>query len=195
MSIWMMKQSETKSNIDIDSIIQEQEPRLKSYINQYVRDKSDAEDVLQDVYYKLLTSLDGKSNPIEQIGAWLYRVTQNTIINRFRKKKESAMPYSYDDEGEELVTEFKEFLFSEEASTPETEYLKSMVWEELDNALLELPKEQRVVFVLTEIDGLSVKEVSKVLETPINTILSRKHYAVTFLRERLKQLYSDIIVG
>lgn len=191
----MMKQPKTKHNIDIDSIIQEQEPQLKSYISQYVRNKTDAEDVLQDVYYKLLTSLDGKSNPIEQIGAWLYRVAQNTIINRFKKKKEDAMPYVYDDDGEELVKEFKEFLFSEEPSTPETEYLKSLVWEELDKALLELPNNQRVVFVLTEIDGLSVKEVSKILNTPINTILSRKHYAVTFLRERLRQLYSDIIVG
>ena len=134
-------------------------------------------------------------NPIEQVTAWLYRVTRNTIINKGKKKSEEEWPVSQYEEEESVLSDFSTVLFADDelAPSPETEYMRSLVWQELKVALAELPSEQREVFELMELEGFSVKEVSELISVPTNTVLSRKHYAVKFLRKRLEGLYNDIL--
>lgn len=178
---------------NVEDLVKEYRPQLKSFISKRVDNKEDAEDILQDVFYQLIKTVEDTVNPIEQVAAWLYKVARNTIINRGRKKKEEEMPVSKYDEDGNLLKDFSEILFNEDNPTPETEYLRSLVWQELEVALSELPTEQREAFELTEVEGLSVKEVSDATGVSVNTILSRKHYAVKHLRKRLEGLYKDII--
>jgi RNA polymerase sigma factor (sigma-70 family) len=178
---------------DVGKLVKEHQSRLKSFIRKRVSNKEDAEDILQDVFYQLIKAIENTTNPIEQVTAWLYRVTRNTIINKGKKQQEEELPVSgYDDEGN-ILKDFSEILFINDNPTPETEYLRSLVWQELETALSELPVEQREAFVLMEMDGLPVKEVAENTGIPVNTLLSRKHYAVKHLRIRLKVLYQDIL--
>ena len=180
---------------NVEKIITDHQSRLKSFIRKRVPNKEDAEDILQDVFYQLIKTVESTLNPIEQVTAWLYRVTRNTIINKGKKKREEEFPVSQYDEDGSLINEISDFLFNDEniVATPETEYLRSIVWQELETALSELPPEQREVFELTELDGLSVKEIAESINVPVNTLLSRKHYAVKHLRKRLDGLYKDIL--
>lgn len=125
----------------------------------------------------------------------LYRVTRNTIINKGKKKSEEEWPVSQYEEEKSVLSDFSTVLFADDelAPSPETEYMRSLVWQELKVALAELPSEQREVFELMELEGFSVKEVSELISVPANTVLSRKHYAVKFLRKRLEGLYNDIL--
>jgi RNA polymerase sigma factor (sigma-70 family) len=152
------------------------------------------EDILQDVFYKFIKTVQVALSPIEHSSAWLYRVTRNTIINHGTKKREVEMPvYQNNDNDEDMLRSFSEILFNKEMSpSPETEYLRSLVWEELESALAELPSEQREIFELTELNGIPVKEIAKTTGVPVATLLSRKHYAVLRLRKRLRLLYEDI---
>ena len=134
-------------------------------------------------------------SPIEHVSAWLYKVARNLIINKGIKKREETLPayHSSDESDDEFLNDISEFLFNDKTSpTHETEYLRSLVWVELDNALAELPPEQREVFELTEFDGLPVRDISETTGIPVNTLLSRKHYAVKYLRKRMADLYHDI---
>jgi RNA polymerase sigma factor (sigma-70 family) len=181
--------------ISLEKLIEKYSPTLKSFIRRRVNSSEDTEDILQDVFYQLVKTVNTAMNPIEHVAAWLYRVAQNTIINRGLRKREEKIPVYQDDDGA-FVTEFSETLFDSEPSpSPETEYLRSLVWEELENALAELPPEQREAYELTELDGLPVKEISRITNIPVNTLLSRKHYAVLHLRKRMRQLYEDIVGG
>ena len=183
---------QTGKNSQVEKIIKEHQPRLKSFIRKRVPNKEDAEDVLQDAFYQLVKTVEEAVNPIEQVAAWLYRVTRNIIINKSKKKEEEELPiYQYNEDGD-ILKEFSEVLFNDGNSTPETEYLRSLVWEELETALSELPAEQREIFELTELEGLPVKEIAETTGIPVNTLLSRKHYAVKFLRKRLYELYNDM---
>ena len=170
-------------------------PRLKSFIRGRVSSRDDADDILQDVFYQLAKKMDNAMNPIENTSAWLYRVTQNMIINAETKKKEVRMPVFQEDEDENVLEEISGLLFHEveDEDSPETKYLRSLVWTELENALAELPAEQREIFELTELDGVPVKEISKTIGVPVNTLLSRKHYAIVYLRKRLQTIYNDLI--
>jgi RNA polymerase sigma factor (sigma-70 family) len=185
-----------KANRDnLEKLIAEYRPQLKSFIRKRVDNREDADDILQDVFYQFVKTVGAAMNPVEQVAAWLYRVARNTIINHGIKKQEEKIPvYRNDDSDEEMAEEFSEVLFSESSPSPETEYLRSMVWTELEVALAELPPEQREVFELTELDDIPVKEIAKTLDVPINTLLSRKHYAVLHLREKLRDLYVEVIV-
>lgn len=180
---------------EIGDLIEEHQPRLKSFIRKRVASREDADDVLQDVFYQMVKYIDEAVSPIVEVSSWLYKVAQNTIINRYKKKKELQLPeYLYSEQDDAFFGAFSEILLgTDESSSPEMEYLRSMVWTELENALSELPIEQRDVFEKTELEGLSVKELSKVTGVSVNTLLSRKHYAVVHLRKRLYDLYIDII--
>lgn len=179
----------------MEELIAEHQPRLKAFIRKRVDTKEDAEDVLQDVLYQLVKTLETTLNPIEQIAAWLYRVARNTIINKSRKMREEELPASSTNADEAIFDELSEVLFGDDAgaSTPETEYMRSLVWEELEEALSELPYEQREAFELTELEGLPVKDVAETVGVSVNTLLSRKHYAILHLRKRLKVLYNDLL--
>ena len=186
-----IKQKET------EKLIVTYQSQLKSFIRKRVSSKEDAEDILQDVWYQFVKTSENSMNPIEQVSAWLYRVARNLIINKGIKKREVEMPiYRNNDVDDDVINEFSEILFGNETSpTPEMEYLRSLVWTELENALAELPPEQREIFELTELDGLHVREISETTGVAVNTLLSRKHYAVKHLRKRLTELYNDLIFG
>jgi RNA polymerase sigma factor (sigma-70 family) len=197
----MMKKPKRKIDVakvnrdNLEKLIVEYRPQLKSFIRKRVDNREDAEDILQDVFYQLAKTVNSAINPVEEVAAWLYRVARNTIINHGIKKREETMPVYQNDESEdEILADFSEVLFNSETSpSPETEYLRSLVWEELETALAELPAEQREVFELTELDGIPVKEISQTTGVAVNTLLSRKHYAVLHLRKRMRQLYEDIV--
>ncbi len=164
---------------------------LLSFIRRRVKSDADAEDILQDVWYQLTSVVNAA--PIEQTGAWLYRVARNKITDKYRKRTETLLDDLLFDNGEEDEdsADLAEMLMSEQA-TPETEYLRSLVWEELFAALDELPAEQRQVFVWHELEDKSFEQMAELTGVNIQTLVSRKRYAVLHLRQRLKQLYTDI---
>jgi len=180
---------------NLKELVAKYHPRVKSFIRKSVLNKEDAEDIAQDVFYQLVKAVNTTINPIENISAWLYRVAHNMIINSGKKKREEELPYSKNDENDDFIlNDFSEILLDKgEAESPEMEYLRALVWKELDSALSELPQEQRSVFELTEFEGHSLNEISKTTGISVNTLLSRKHYAVLYLRKRLEDLYNDLI--
>jgi len=166
--------------------------KLLNFIRSRVNRVEDAEDILQDVFYQF-TRVNNIINPIENISAWLYRAARNRIIDHHRKEKDDPLPASYDEDNDEYIfDEITDIIYGKEA-TPETEMLRSLVFAEIQTALADLPQEQREVFQMTELLDFSVKETAEKSHTPVNTVLSRKHYAVKFLRERLQELYADVI--
>lgn len=148
---------------------------LLKFIRARVSRLEDAEDILQDVFYQF-ARVENLLNPVENTSAWLYRVARNKIIDYQKKKKDE---YIFDELAE---------IICEAEVTPETETLRVLLLEEIEAAIAELPKEQREVFELTELLGFSVKEVAEKTQTAVNTVLSRKHYAVKYLRKRLQGL-------
>ncbi|MDR0313038.1 MAG: sigma-70 family RNA polymerase sigma factor [Treponema sp.] len=166
--------------------------RLLKFIRSRVRRLEDAEDILQDVFYQY-SNVNSIINPIENTAAWLYKVARNRIIDHQKKKKDKPLPAHYnEDEDDYIVDEIEDIIYGEE-STPETEMFRALFLEEIQTALAELPKEQREVFEMTELLDFSVKEIAEKTKTPLNTVLSRKHYAVKYLRNRLKELYNSVI--
>jgi RNA polymerase sigma factor (sigma-70 family) len=172
---------------------QEMRARLRSFIRRRVANDEDAEDILQEVFYELVEAYR-LVKPVEEVGAWLFRVARNRIIDRFRKKRnEDASPVrSADSEAEDIGWE--DSLPSMDAG-PEAAYARSVLLEELDQALGELPIEQREVFVAHEIEGRSFKDLASETGVSVNTLLSRKHYAVVHLRQRLQVIYDEFRIN
>ena len=161
--------------------------RLGNYIRRRVPDASEAEDILQDVFYEFVAAYR-LPEPIEQVGAWLFRVARNRIIDRFRKKREGPLPELSDEANE--GTWLDEVLPSADAG-PEAAYARAVLLEEVGAALDELPKEQRAVFIAHELEGRSFKELAAESGVGVNTLLARKRYAVLHLRARLQTLYEE----
>jgi RNA polymerase sigma factor (sigma-70 family) len=173
-----------EQNRHISEVIQQERRRLLHFIRKRVDDEGDAEDILQDVFYEL-TEAYRLMKPIEQVGAWLYRVARNRIIDRFRKRKPAAeVP------NEEGVPRLEDLLPSPDAG-PEAMYARSVLLDELDAAIEELPEEQRDVFIAHEMDGRSFKQLAEETGLSVNTLLSRKHYAILHLRRRLEAIYEE----
>jgi RNA polymerase sigma factor (sigma-70 family) len=176
----------------ISAIIKNYGNRLKGFIRKRVNSIEDAEDILQDVFYQLAEA-DLLMKPVEQVSAWLYTVARNRITDLYRKKKPEPMSdFLYDDGDDDAVTELSELLY-DTGSTPETQYLQTLIWEELEKALSELPEEQRMVFELNELNGISFNEIAELTGQTVNTLISRKRYAVLHLREKLKTLYNELV--
>ena len=179
----------TEQDQRISEAIEREKTRLRNFIGRRVADPSDAEDILQEVFYELVEAYR-LMKPIEQVGAWLFRVARNRITDLFRKKKPQASTNdsAIAEDGEAVTLE--DLLPSPDAG-PEALYARTMLLEELEDALEELPDEQREVFLAHEIEGRSFKELAAETGLSVNTLLSRKHYAVVHLRDRLRAVYDE----
>jgi len=173
----------------ISEIIARERSRLRNFIRRRVPDPSDAEDIVQDVFYKLVEA-NRLLMPIEHVTGWLFRVARNRITDLFRKKKpESFGDAAVSGEGGEVL-QIEDLLPSPEAG-PEAIYIRNVLLDELELALDELPEEQRDVFVAHELEGRSFKEMAAETGVNVNTLLSRKRSAVLHLRERLRNIYDE----
>jgi len=173
----------------ISEVVKREGSRLRNFIRRRVADPRDAEDVLQDVFYRLVEA-NRLLMPIDHVTGWLFRVARNRITDLFRKKKPELFSdaASEDEEGESLQIE--DLLPSPDAG-PEALYFRNLLLDELELALDELPDEQREVFVAHELEGRSFKELAEETGVSVNTLLSRKRYAVLHLRERLQDIHDE----
>jgi RNA polymerase sigma factor (sigma-70 family) len=173
----------------ISGIVAREGSRLRNFIRRRVPDPSDAEDIVQDVFYELVEA-NRLLMPIEHLTGWLFRVARNRIIDLFRKKRPvSFSDLALEDEAGEVLR-IEDLLPSPDGG-PEALYLRHVFLDELELALDELPDEQREVFVAHELDGRSFKEMAAETGVSVNTLLSRKRYAVLHLRERLRDIYDE----
>jgi len=173
----------------ISEVVKRERSRLHNFIRRRVPDPRDAEDILQEVFYELVEA-NRLLMPIEHVTGWLFRVARNRIADLFRKKKpESFTDVAVADDEEELLR-LEDLLPSTDAG-PDALYARSVLLEELEFALSELPAEQREVFVAHELEGRTFKEMAAESGVSINTLLARKHYAVLHLREHLRSIYDD----
>jgi RNA polymerase sigma factor (sigma-70 family) len=178
----------TEQDRQISEIIAQERSRLRNFIRRRVPDPSDAEDIVQEVFYELVEA-NRLLMPIEHVTAWLFRVARNRVTDLFRKKKPEAFSDAMIDENGELL-QIEDLLPSPDAG-PEALYVRNVLLDELELALDELPEEQRDVFVAHELEGRSFKEMAAETGLSVNTLLSRKRYAVLQLRERLQSIYDE----
>jgi RNA polymerase sigma factor (sigma-70 family) len=186
MSDASLAQMAAEQDEQIAGVVTREQSRLRDFIRRRVPDPRDAEDILQDVFYKLVEA-NRLLMPIDHVTGWLFRVARNRITDLFRKKKPESFPDSNDDDGLRL----DDLLPSADAG-PEALYARGVLLDELDLALDELPDEQREVFVAHELEGRSFKEIAAATGINVNTLLSRKRYAVLHLRERLHDIYDEL---
>jgi RNA polymerase sigma factor (sigma-70 family) len=175
----------------ISEAIEREQPRLRNFIRKRVSNPGDAEDILQEVFYSFIQTYR-LVDPIEQAGAWLFRVARNRMTDLFRRKRPEALTdaIAIAEDGDKLLLE--DLLPSPDAG-PEAAYARTVLLEELDDALDELPDEQREVFIAHELEGRSFKELAAETGVSVNTLLSRKHYAVLHLRQRLQAIYEEFM--
>jgi RNA polymerase sigma factor (sigma-70 family) len=185
MSEATLAQMAAEQDDEIAGVVTREQSRLRDFIRRRVPDPRDAEDVLQDVFYKLVEA-NRLLMPIDHVTGWLFRVARNRITDLFRKKKPESFPEITDDE-----LRFDDLLPSADAG-PDALYARGVLLDELDLALDELPDEQREVFVAHELEGRSFKEIAAATGVNVNTLLSRKRYAVLHLRERLHDIYDEL---
>jgi len=183
---WMRAEQDQR----ISEAVSRERGRLRNFIRRRVRDEADAEDILQDVFYELVETYR-LMKPVEQVGAWLFRVARNRIIDLFRKRKPETLEREIAGAAAEGETLTLEDLLPSPDAGPEAAYARGVLLEELDVALDELPRGQREVFVAHELEGRSFKDLAAETGVSINTLLSRKHYAVLHLRERLGEIYEE----
>jgi RNA polymerase sigma factor (sigma-70 family) len=179
-----------EQNRRIAETVEREQGHLRNFIRKRVLDESDVEDILQEVFYELVQAYR-LMKPLEQVGAWLFRVARNRIIDRFRGRRQEA-PRADPAGGTEEAERFPwEDLLPSPDTGPEAAYTRELLLEEIDAALDELPEEQREVFVAHEFEGRSFRELAEAAGVSVNTLLSRKHYAVLYLRRRLRAIYEE----
>jgi RNA polymerase sigma factor (sigma-70 family) len=181
-----LRMSEQDRNIT--EAVSRERSRLRSFIRRRVSDHGDAEDILQEVFFEV-TQAYRMPEPIEQIGVWMYRVALNRITDLFRKKKTESLEQVFSSHDDELVLD--DFLPSSNAE-PDAEYKRSKLLQALSDALAELPEDQRAVFIAHELEGVSFNELAEQSGESLNTLLSRKRYAVLQLRRRLQTVYDEL---
>jgi RNA polymerase sigma factor (sigma-70 family) len=171
----------------LSEALERDQPRLRNFIRKHVSDTGEAEDILQDVFYELLEAYR-LMKPIEHVTAWLFRVARNRMVDLFRRNKPSSLnnPVSAEEGGDTL-----EDLLPSSDGGPEAAYARNLLLDALDDALEELPENQREVFIAHELMGQSFKEISAETGLSVNTLLSRKHYAVLHLRQSLQTIYQN----
>lgn len=162
----------------LDDIINDNAPHLRSYVKSKVSNRDDADDIVQDTLYQFVRTISIMDNPIGHVTSWLYTVAHNLIINHGKKHRE--------------VAELSEIMVASDHDNPEMLILRNMVWEELEKAMADLPKEQREAIEMTEVQGLSTKEAAQAMGVSQNTFLSRKHYGMVSVRKRLNLLYEEL---
>jgi RNA polymerase sigma factor (sigma-70 family) len=173
----------------LDRTVRKERKRLFEFIRRRVRSEEDAEDILQDVLYQLAATYS-VTEPIEKMTSWLFTVARNKVIDWYRKRKPSTLsPAAFNDEGLPLTLEE---ILADHSQNPEDLYTRSLVWRTLTEALDDLPEEQRWVFTKHEFDGMSFAEMAEETGVPLNTLLSRKRYAVLYLRTKLDELYTEL---
>jgi RNA polymerase sigma factor (sigma-70 family) len=173
----------------ISEVVERERSRLLNFIRRRVSEPADAEDILQDVFFRLVEA-NRLLMPIDHVTAWLFRIARNRIVDLVRKKKPKRFSdLLVADEDDELL-QLEELLPSSEAG-PEAAYARRVLLDELEQAVLELPKEQRAVFVAHELEGRSFKEIAGETGVSVNTLLSRKRYAIRRLRARLQTMYEE----
>jgi RNA polymerase sigma factor (sigma-70 family) len=196
LQLWMdgvasLELTVLKQDEQISEVVEREQSRLRNFIRRRVPDPADAEDIVQEVFYELVEA-NRLLMPIEHVTSWLFRVARNRIIDLFRKKKpENFSDAAVEDENGELL-QIEDLLPSPEDG-PEALYVRSVLLDELELAMDELPEEQREVFVAHELEGRSFKELSAESGVSVNTLLSRKRYAVLHLREQLQDIYNEFL--
>ncbi len=187
---YLQSMSNTQS-LKIADIFNNYKNRLFSFIRPRVKNEEDAEDILQEVFYEL-SEAESLMQPVERISSWLYTVARNRIIDLYRKKKPVSLLIEPGTNEENEISELTDILF-DETDSPELEFLKTLIRQELNTAMDELPANQRQAFELNELQGKTFKEISELTGVEVNTLISRKRYAVLYLRGKLKSLYDEII--
>ena len=174
-----------------DAAFRSDRRRLFDFIRRRVRTEADAEDILADVFYQMVASYS-VTEPIEKVTSWLLTVARNKIIDWYRKRKPESFRQREDESAlpSNLPLNLEDILF-DPGQNPDVLYERSQLWTELADALEDLPVEQRDVFIMHELEGISFKEIAEITGEPVNTLLSRKRYAVLYLREALQELYDD----
>ena len=176
----------------IAGVFKDYRESLLSFVRSRINVKDEAEDIVQEIFYQLSRTND-LARPIENTTAWLFRVARNMIINWRKRKKDISFSdlVNVNENDSDGIIDILDILLSDK-TTPETEIIRSFLWKEIETVLEELPSSQREIFIQTEYLCIPVKEISKKTNVPVNTLLSRKHYAVLYLRKRLKNLYMEI---
>ncbi len=181
-----------QQNAIIEQAVKNERKKLLQFIRTRVANEEDASDILQDVFYQLASNR-GMVDSIENMASWLYRVTRNKIIDWYRKRKTESIDTSaaYDDQDDDGYFSGISAISSSDSENPDQVYERQLVWETMYEALNELPLEQREVFIQHELENKSFNQISEETGVSVNTLLSRKRYAVLHLREKLQGLYDD----
>ncbi len=183
----MVKQNQER----IEDSVKREKSRLQNFIRARVSSPEDAEDILQDVFYQLTAGIQALES-MDQIANWLFTVTRNKIIDWYRKKKPVAFSSLEQEKLEPDENHSLYDLLPDLSQSPDEQYTRSLIWDALEEALEELPIEQKEVFILHEFENKSFKEIARFTEVPVNTLISRKRYAVIYLRGKLIDFYKDL---
>lgn len=177
---------------EISKTVEQERGRLFNFIRKRVKSTVEAEDILQDVFYQFVR-VSEEVNAIEKASAWLFQVARNRITDLYRKKKATSFSQlNYHSDDDEVSINFEDYI-PDLKDMPDAVLTREMVWEVLEEGLSELPEEQRSVFTMHEFDDLSFKEIEEITGVQVNTLISRKRYAIVHLREKLQELYDEII--